>query len=1040
MVVQHNMQAMNANRMLNVTTGQQAKSTEKLSSGYRINRAADDAAGLSISEKMRKQIRGLDRASTNAQDGVSAVQTAEGALGEVQDMLQRMNELAVQSANGTNSATDRDAIQAEIDQLSTEIDRVSETTKFNETYLLKGDRNQTRQVSYSFNNNKATKAATAEMYSDTATGINASDSTLGTGVTFNKDAKQDDQNAIARALRDQGISVNYTSNYADPTADTPNGTVTNGYTMTLNGDAAQKYNVVTVSSYDEVKDASGNVIGSTGSFQIQDKNGNAIADITVGGANLADANQTDKSKSQSALLTAESVTAATRSDEISQYFDKDGNKISANSLNNYYSVSSGGINQANGANVTEEKSVTVDDQDTLNTTTASGEINLKYSDGAWVDPSNNNTAVDLSTLGLDASKISANDGDTLNLSKSVSLNVSAVNSNGATVTGYSIDSAANNPSGVARANALTEDVTFTYHGVETDTSGVADANVYTTTGATNTGTEPIIYTFKSATAATSAGVSENYTIDKTAMDANANVQAMSGEATLKYNSAVASGGAIAATGKSFLDTNNDSVSVNEKAANLTNDITFSYNAANVVAGSTSAGLGTVALTSSPSGTQQKNLNDLTGDNAGGTATLNYREANAEAGIAAGWYLGSDTTVNLGADSNALNTKYGITYSGTAEEGSAIAIKTGYWAETSDTGQDTKRYTTAGLANAYSLDVNETGVAAAGDDVVISASYWQEAGGDIDGNGSNNTQIKGASGINDFNAGVTVNDGYIPAAGETVTFKNSTWTKDDGSTITIGAGSGSLAAAAGLNSGITLNNTGVPADGDTLTVNPKAWKDSDGNEVTLSDYGIATSVPAGNQDGDTITLKAKKDSIATLNQKDDRSGRIMARADSPFVYDAVGNQTTLDISSVSAKRDVAGELSLKLHVGADATSNNQIQVNIKSMSAKALGVNGMKVDGADDTNAKDAIETIKQALQKVSDQRSSLGAAQNRLEHTINNLDNVVENTTAAESRIRDTDIAEEMVTYSKNNILAQAGQSMLAQANQSTQGALSLLG
>ena len=139
MVVQHNMQAANANRMLNITTSAQSKSTEKLSSGYRINRAADDAAGLTISEKMRKQIKGLDRASTNAEDGVSAVQTAEGALTEVHSMLQRMNELATQSANGTNSSTDRKAIQDEIDQLTTEIDRVSETTKFNETYLLKGD-------------------------------------------------------------------------------------------------------------------------------------------------------------------------------------------------------------------------------------------------------------------------------------------------------------------------------------------------------------------------------------------------------------------------------------------------------------------------------------------------------------------------------------------------------------------------------------------------------------------------------------------------------------------------------------------------------------------------------------------------------------------------------------------------------------------------------------------------------------------------------------------------------------------------------------
>ena len=160
MVVQHNLQAMNANRMLNVTTGQQAKSTEKLSSGYRINRAADDAAGLTISEKMRKQIRGLDQASTNAQDGVSAVQTAEGALTEVHSMLQRMNELAVQSANGTNAQSDRQAIQDEVNQLATEIDRVSETTKFNETYLLKGDTKTASKASFM----KSTYAMGKDLY------------------------------------------------------------------------------------------------------------------------------------------------------------------------------------------------------------------------------------------------------------------------------------------------------------------------------------------------------------------------------------------------------------------------------------------------------------------------------------------------------------------------------------------------------------------------------------------------------------------------------------------------------------------------------------------------------------------------------------------------------------------------------------------------------------------------------------------------------------------------------------------------------------
>ena len=138
MIVKHNITAMNSNRMLGLTTSSQAKSTEKLSSGYKINRAADDAAGLSISEKMRRQVRGLTQASSNAQDGISVVQTAEGALNEVEDMLQRMNELAVKGENGTLTTSDRASIQAEIGQLMSEIDRVQSTTTFNEMNLLDG--------------------------------------------------------------------------------------------------------------------------------------------------------------------------------------------------------------------------------------------------------------------------------------------------------------------------------------------------------------------------------------------------------------------------------------------------------------------------------------------------------------------------------------------------------------------------------------------------------------------------------------------------------------------------------------------------------------------------------------------------------------------------------------------------------------------------------------------------------------------------------------------------------------------------------------
>ena len=139
MVVQHNLSAMNANRQLGITTGAQAKSSEKLSSGYKINRAADDAAGLTISEKMRSQVRGLNKASDNAQDGVSLIQVAEGALSETHSILQRMNELATQAANDTNTTADRTAVQQEINQLASEITRIASTTQFNTMNLIDGN-------------------------------------------------------------------------------------------------------------------------------------------------------------------------------------------------------------------------------------------------------------------------------------------------------------------------------------------------------------------------------------------------------------------------------------------------------------------------------------------------------------------------------------------------------------------------------------------------------------------------------------------------------------------------------------------------------------------------------------------------------------------------------------------------------------------------------------------------------------------------------------------------------------------------------------
>ena len=309
MVVQHNLTAMNSNRMLGITTKSQAKSTEKLSSGYKINRAADDAAGLSISEKMRKQIRGLTQASSNAQDGISAVQTAEGALNEVQDMLQRMNELAVKAANGTQSEDDRSYIQNEIDQLTTEIDRVAETTKFNETYLLKGDQDNEKAYTYSYATATG-KAATATMSTNTST-----QGSKITAMTFKATASADEQNEVAKLIRDQGINVQYSSKESTNT-----GKVVNSATVSLNG--TDKYTVTNTADKN---------------YSIKDAKGNEIATFTLDNANLGEQDKAQAFTAGTETFTASKATAGYKDGDTVKYYDKDGNGIPENALSKYFS-------------------------------------------------------------------------------------------------------------------------------------------------------------------------------------------------------------------------------------------------------------------------------------------------------------------------------------------------------------------------------------------------------------------------------------------------------------------------------------------------------------------------------------------------------------------------------------------------------------------------------------------------------------------------------------------------------------------------------
>ena len=355
MVVQHNLTAMNSNRMLGLTQSSQAKSTEKLSSGYKINRAADDAAGLSISEKMRKQIRGLTQASANAEDGISTVQTAEGALNEVQDMLQRMNELAVKASNGTNSENDRTYIQNEIDQLTTEIDRVAETTKFNETYLLKGDKDAVKGYSYTYGKATVGNATICSKLNTTATGSNT-----GLQVKVETDGAASAeasklQNELLKALQKSGARI----------------TVAAGATSTANA-------AISVDGYDI--DADGKV----------SKDGKATnIKLTLVGAAT---NSSTVAKSDTVTLDSEAVTTAAKTDRVA-YYDKDGNKISENALGNYFTANAAGTNGTKLKDATlydefRNKITTIGDTDVTATKDQVGSLKLSLHVGA--DATSNN--------------------------------------------------------------------------------------------------------------------------------------------------------------------------------------------------------------------------------------------------------------------------------------------------------------------------------------------------------------------------------------------------------------------------------------------------------------------------------------------------------------------------------------------------------------------------------------------------------------------------------------------------------------------------
>lgn len=907
MRINHNIAALNTHRQLAGNTSAAGKSLEKLSSGLRINRAGDDAAGLAISEKMRGQIRGLEQAQRNSQDAISLIQTAEGALNETHSILQRIRELAGQSANGTNSIEDRQAIQEEVNQLTSEINRIGNTTEFNTKSLLKGELN-------------VQKVSTANVTGGAISG-NISITNSNTGAS-----------ATGSSLGNVSISS------------VGGGTVTGNVAYGTPSAVNSGPNVIVTSAT------------ATGGVDV---------DATLGtGFSIVSA------ATQGATITS-SITYANSADPDS------------------------------GPNVTAgNNELTID----LNGVTKTIELDVQNY-GAGGDDSAVDFVADLET------KIQALGGAFANVTVSIDANDKILFK-----TNDADDSFA-----LTGGNALVH-LSTAGNGSDLTTAADTPNNELTLTVGGNTRTISL----------TAADYDMTDAVGRNAFLADLNTQ---------LGGAFGAGNVIAAfngDNKLYLTTNTAGIS-----STITN-----------ISGSAAGALGLDAGNADYVQGTENNLLTLTLNN--GTHTISLATTDYSAG-------GNDGAVQFVADVQAK-----------------IQALGGDFASVTVSFDDNNNivFTTADSSDEFSID---GGGAAA----LIGTSFTTGT------EGSGNNQLSVTVGGSTKN--ITLADGNydFTAAGDRATFLTDLNSKLDtafgtgnamasfnannelvitnslnGSASTIGAVTGSAASALGLGSaalqqGQNANNAGtLTIDGIDVNISLTAGNYTTGGLASDLQSQIRAADPA--LANATVSLADGKFVISTGTQGSEGSVTIGADelAKTLKLTASEGAQSTIGADAV--------DQGLKMQIGAN--NGQTLTVDIGDMRSLALGISGKDAgaaqgsvtgaaftstqsvtNGTNNTGAEygldvttsekatAAIEVLDNAIKTVSYERSKLGAFQNRLDHTINNLGASAENLTAAESRIRDVDMAKEMMEFTKNNILSQAAQGMLAQANQQPQGVLQLL-
>ncbi len=869
MRIQHNLAALNAYRQLGNNNSALSKNLEKLSSGYRINRAGDDAAGLAISEKMRAQIKGLEAAQKNANDGISLVQTAEGALTEVHSMLNRMTYLATQSANGTyDNDVDRANLQAEVDSLLEEIDRISQSTNFNGLNLLDGSMDsEVGKVSQL--GGKTDIPILKEVATDPTTEVGEKTvehgkPTEAKGTSFEAylhDSKVigGEDNTVTVTIGEEKVTLTF----AD-TEDLANGVL----------QAGKEYDGAGLAT------AIAGVLNNKGTDQ-------AVADDATTAAG--------KIQGQEFTITAV------------------GDKITFKQTNP----------PANGGEIVDAD--------------LAFKIESDIAGGGAPDPG----ADPMQITGPNAAGVTFTDG-----------NGGAAATASFDLAGFDVDKAGT--------------VTFTVGGKDYDVE-----------------------------------ITEDEIADKTANPLDAIV---AGKLAAAMNATKITDGAggdftATATGTAIsLDAQNDAAIDAGLATALQADIT--------VAEKAPAGRAAGMTITNPNAMTQTLTDGTAGANAASVA-INLDGFDVDkAGTVVFTIGGQDFEVEI--TEAEVNDKVANPLDDIVAGKLVTALNA---AKITDAGAGDFTATATGSAITLT-SANQAPMADAtvfGGNIAIAEKPAAPAPDPADPAAGN------AAHTGTFNVGTGKNvQGTVESPGQlaSTTFDLTADIVKDGATITIG------------------NDTYTFRVGKDSTV--KAGK----NVINLEDFEVGDAELLHNA---KELLSRQDNEIFTIGY-DQVTGKMS-------VHEKVGNDKRLEELSVKAKFDemiyantvsegTAGK-SLVLQVGDTAEDFQKVSLDIKDMSTKGLGIEGLSISTQEE--ASDAISKIKNAINLVSSQRGDLGAIQNRLEHTINNLGVQAENITAAESRIRDTDMAEEMMAYTKNNILVQAAQAMLAQANQVPQGILQLL-